>query len=83
MGSALDARGIKSSPDNLVGHVEGIIENVDGVPLITTIRVRYTCKIPNGKRAEPSARSACMRRAARPARASAGSCQAFGWFRAA
>jgi len=29
MGSALDARGIKSSPDNLVGHVEGIIENVD------------------------------------------------------
>ncbi len=42
MGSALDARGIKSSPDNLVGHVEGIIENVDGVALITTIRVRYS-----------------------------------------
>src|SRR5437016_2427458 len=52
MGSALDARGIKSSPDNLVAHVEGIIENVDGVPLIITIRVRYTCKIPKGKRAE-------------------------------
>ncbi len=52
MGSALDARGIKSSPDNLVAHVEGIIENVDGVPLITTIRVRYTCRIPKGKRAE-------------------------------
>ena len=34
MGSALDARGIKSSPDNLVAHVEGIIENVDGVALI-------------------------------------------------
>ena len=49
MGSALDARGIKSSPDNLVAHVEGIIENGDGVPLI---RVRYTCKIPKGKRAE-------------------------------
>ena len=52
MGGALDARGIKSSPDNLVARVEGIIENVDGVALITTIRVRYTCKIPKGKRAE-------------------------------
>jgi uncharacterized OsmC-like protein len=52
MGSALDARGIKSSPNNLVAHVEGIIENVDGVALITTIRVRYTCKIPKGKRTE-------------------------------
>jgi len=52
MGSALDARGIKSAPDNLVAHVEGIIEDVDGVPLITTIRVRYRCKIPKGKRAE-------------------------------
>lgn len=52
MGGALDARGIKSSPDNLVAHVEGIIENVEGTALITTIRVRYTCKIPKGKRAE-------------------------------
>jgi organic hydroperoxide reductase OsmC/OhrA len=52
MGSALDARGIKSSPDNLVADVEGIIENVDGVALITTIRVRYRCRIPKGKRAE-------------------------------
>src|SRR5207253_2222380 len=40
MGSALDARGIKSAPDNLVAHVEGIIENVDGVALITRIRDR-------------------------------------------
>lgn len=52
MGGALDARGIKSSPDNLVADVEGIIENVDGVALITTIRVHYRCKIPKGKRAE-------------------------------
>lgn len=52
MGGALDARGIKSSPDNLVADVEGIIEEVEGVPLITTIRVRYRCKIPKGKRPE-------------------------------
>ena len=52
MGGALDARGIKSSPDNLVADVEGIIEEVEGVPLITTIRVRYHCKIPKGKRPE-------------------------------
>ena len=50
MGGALDARGIKSSPDNLVAEVEGIIENVDGMALVTKIKVKYKCRIPKGKR---------------------------------
>jgi len=52
MGGALDARGIKSSPDNLVAEVEGIIENVEGIALVTAIRVKYRAKIPKGKREE-------------------------------
>ena len=50
MGGALDARGIKSSPDNLVAEVEGIIEDVDGTALVTKIKVHYKCRIPRGKR---------------------------------
>lgn len=50
MGGALDARGITSSPDNLVGHVEGIIEDVDGMALIT--KINYKVRIPKGKRKE-------------------------------
>ena len=42
-------RGIKSSPDNLVAEVEGIIENVDGMALVTKIKVHYKCRIPKGK----------------------------------
>lgn len=50
MGGALEARGIESSPDNLEAEVEGVIENVDGMALVTKIRVHYTCRIPKGKR---------------------------------
>ncbi len=50
MGGALEARGIQSSPDNLAAEVEGVIENVDGMALVTKIRVHYTCRIPKGKR---------------------------------
>lgn len=50
MGGALEARGIESSPDNLAAEVEGVIENVDGMALVTKIRVHYTCRIPKGKR---------------------------------
>lgn len=52
MGGALDARGIKSSPDNLVAEVEGVIENVDGMALVTKIKVHYRCRIPRGKRGD-------------------------------
>jgi organic hydroperoxide reductase OsmC/OhrA len=49
---ALAARKIPTHPDKLSSEVEGVIENVDGHPLITKIRVRYHVKVPKGKRAE-------------------------------
>ncbi len=49
MGTALDARGIKSA-ENLVAEVEGDIEDVDGVLKITKIRLKYRFKIPSGMR---------------------------------
>ena len=52
MGGALDARGIPSAPDNLESTVEGVIEDVDGMALITTIKVHYKARIPKGKREE-------------------------------
>ena len=52
MGSALDARGIPSTPDNLESTVEGIIEDVNGMALITKIKVHYKARIPKGKREE-------------------------------
>jgi uncharacterized OsmC-like protein len=45
LGTALDVRGIKSA-ENLVAHVEGDIEDVDGVLKITKIRLKYLFKIP-------------------------------------
>jgi uncharacterized OsmC-like protein len=51
LGTALEARGIKSA-ENLVAEVEGDIEDVEGVLKITTIRVRYRFKIPSGTREE-------------------------------
>ena len=38
------------SADNLVAHVEGAIEDVDGVLRITTVRIKYQFKIPVGSR---------------------------------
>ena len=52
LAGALEARGIPSTPDKLMADVEGTIENVDGRPLITRIKVKYTVKIPAGKRPE-------------------------------
>ncbi|MFC1491263.1 OsmC family protein [Nitrospinota bacterium] len=52
MGGALDARSIPSAPDNLEGHVEGVIEDVDGMALITKIKIHYKARIPKGKREE-------------------------------
>lgn len=49
LGSALDAREVTSA-ENLVAHVEGDIENVDGVLRITKIRLRYRFEIPAGSR---------------------------------
>ena len=42
-------RGIKSA-DNLVAHIEGDIEDTNGVMKITKIRLRYRFKVPVGSR---------------------------------
>ncbi|MFQ5840379.1 MAG: OsmC family protein [Nitrospinota bacterium] len=52
LAGALAARKIPSYPDRLSSDVEGIIENVDGNPLITKIKVHYRVKVPKGKREE-------------------------------
>jgi len=44
-------RGIPSYPEKLSAEVEGDIEDIDGVLVITRIRVRYRMKVPKDKRA--------------------------------
>ncbi len=46
LAGALAARKIPTQPNKLQAEVEGTIENVDGSPLITRIRVQYTVKVP-------------------------------------
>ncbi len=50
LAGALAARKIPTQPDRLSSEVEGYIENVDGKPLITRIKVHYRVKVPRGKR---------------------------------
>ena len=52
LAGALAARKIPTQPNKLSADVEGFVENVDGIPLITRIRVHYRVKVPQGKRAE-------------------------------
>ena len=52
LGRALEVRGIPSYPQRLTSEVEGDIEDVDGIMTITTIRIRYRIRVPEGKRAE-------------------------------
>ena len=52
LAGALAARKIPTQPDRLTSEVEGTIENVDGKPLITRIRVHYKVRVPKGKREE-------------------------------
>jgi uncharacterized OsmC-like protein len=49
---ALAARKIPSQPDRLESEVEGYLENVDGKPVITRIKVHYKVRVPKGKREE-------------------------------
>jgi uncharacterized OsmC-like protein len=49
---ALAARKIPTQPNRLASEVEGIIENVDGKPLVARIKVHYKVKVPKGKREE-------------------------------
>ena len=50
LAGALAVRKIPTQPDRLESRVEGIIENVDGRPLVTKIKVHYTVKVPVGRR---------------------------------
>ena len=52
LAGALAARKIPTHPDKLEAEVEGFVENVDGMALITRIHVKYRVKVPKGKRAE-------------------------------
>src|SRR5439155_22005857 len=52
LAGALAARKIPTQPNRLTADAEGFIENVDGKPLITRIKVHYRVKVPNGKRDE-------------------------------
>jgi organic hydroperoxide reductase OsmC/OhrA len=52
LAGALAARKIPTQPDRLESQVRGVIEDVDGRPLVTKIRVHYTVKVPPGKRAD-------------------------------
>lgn len=57
LAGALAARKIPTQPDRLTAVVEGFIENVDGKPLVTRIKVRYTVGVPKGKRPEDESRA--------------------------
>jgi organic hydroperoxide reductase OsmC/OhrA len=52
LAGALAARKIPTQPDRLESQVEGIIESVDGRPLVTKIKVHYKVKVPPGRRAD-------------------------------
>jgi organic hydroperoxide reductase OsmC/OhrA len=52
LAGALAARKIPTRHGTLSSEVEGFIENVDGKPLITKIKVRYMVRVPKGKREE-------------------------------
>lgn len=52
LAGALAARKIPTRRGTLSSEVEGFIENVDGMPLITKIKVHYMVKVPKGKREE-------------------------------
>lgn len=50
LNGALEVRGIRLEPDAIRAEAEGINEIVDGMPLLTRIRIRYKLRIPAGTR---------------------------------
>jgi uncharacterized OsmC-like protein len=48
---ALEARGVRTGPENLQVEAEGKIEDVDGKMILTGIKLRYRLKVPREKRA--------------------------------
>jgi organic hydroperoxide reductase OsmC/OhrA len=48
LNGALEVRGIRLEPDAIRAEAEGINEIVEGMPLLTRIRIRYRLRIPAG-----------------------------------
>ena len=49
LAGALEARQIPHCPDKLYADAEGIIENIDNKPVITTVKITYHITVPKGK----------------------------------
>jgi len=52
LAGALEARQIPHYPDKLYADAEGIIENIDGKPVITTVKISYHITVPKGKKVD-------------------------------
>ncbi|HYN22909.1 MAG TPA: OsmC family protein [Thermoanaerobaculia bacterium] len=50
LNGALEVRGIRLEPDAIRAEAEGINEIVDGLPVLTEIRIRYRLRILTGDR---------------------------------
>ncbi len=50
LNGALEVRGIRLAPEDIVAEVEGINRVRDGLPLLTEIVVHYRLRIPAGTR---------------------------------
>ena len=50
LAGALEARDIPHYPEKLTADVEGFIEDIEGKPRITRIKVHYNLKVPKGRR---------------------------------
>jgi organic hydroperoxide reductase OsmC/OhrA len=50
LNGALEVRGIRLEPDAIQAEAEGITEIVEGLPLLTRIRIQYRLRIPAGAR---------------------------------
>lgn len=50
LNGALEVRGIRLEPDAIRAEAEGINEIVDGLPVLTEIRIRYRLRISTGDR---------------------------------
>jgi len=52
LAGALEARRIPHYPQKLFADAEGLIENIEGKPVITTVKIAYHITVPKGKREE-------------------------------
>lgn len=69
LAGALEARGISHYPEKLFADAEGLIENIDGKPVITTVKIAYHITVPKGKK-EDAERAVAVHKAGCAAAAS-------------